>query len=273
VKISFIGAGKMAEALMARLPASENVIITDVNKARLNLLKRKYRVELAKDNFEAYCQGEIVILAVKPQNMSAVLANLAPQLKSGASALSSRIKLIVSIAAGVPLAFLQKGLPGVLLVRAMPNNPALVGKGITALAHGPRVTPKMLTKVRKLFDQVGETVIVPERLLDAVTGLSGSGPAFVYLAIEGLALGGVVAGLPKKLAFQLAVATALGAAETLKVTQQAPEELINLVASPGGTTIEGLKVLKRTRLSRNLLEAVVAAAKKSKIMSKRWAKE
>lgn len=260
-KIAFIGAGKMAEALIAHL---SNVVVADINKKRLAKLSKKYQIKVAKDNQAAFTAGNIVVLAVKPQNIAEVISNLQLQTVKPTN------KLIISIAAGIPLKYLEQKLPGVPVIRAMPNNPCLVGEGMTVLAKGKLVSNQMLLKAAKIFARVGEVALVPEKWLDAITGLSGSGPAFVYEAIEALAIGGVKAGLKKDLATKLAVQTVIGSALTVKESGKLPGELKAMVASPGGTTIEGLKVLKKFRFSRALASAVLAAAKKSKKLSRKW---
>jgi len=263
MKIAFIGAGRMAEALISRLP--RGVLVSDIKKDRLSRLKKKYKVKIAKSNLEAFQHGEVVMLSIKPQHMAEVLN----EVTSLGLRVSGR-KLIISIAAGIPLSYLQKKLPGFSIVRAMPNNPCLVGEGIIALARGKKVRSSELGAAKEIFKRVGEVIEVPEKWMDAVTGLSGSGPAFIYRTIEGLTGGGVAAGLPKRVAAKLALQTALGSAKTLKVTGKSPEELRGMVTSPGGTTIEGIKVLEKRKFSRALLDAVVAAAKKSRTLSQRW---
>ena len=253
----------MAEAFISRLAFPQNIIVADVSAKRLVFLQKKYKVKAAKDNFEAWQKGEIVVLAVKPQNMAEVLSTIDSQqlrvLKN---------KLVISIAAGVSLSYLQERLPGVAIVRAMPNNPCLVGQGMSALTKGKHVSSSQLKKVVTLFKETGEVVEVAEKLMDAVTGLSGSGPAFVYQVIAGLIAGGVAAGLSKDVATKLALQTILGSGETVKQTSKTPDQLTEMVASPGGTTIEGLKILKQKKLKQILTEAVVAAARKSKQLSR-----
>jgi len=264
-RIGFIGGGKMAEALISRLGSPRNIIASDVNIKRLNYLKKKYKIKVTKDNLDVFSKADIIILAVKPQSIAKVLN----ELRTESSELRGK-KLIISIAAGIPLAYLQKKLPGLPIVRAMPNNPCLIGMGITALAKGKKVSAANYRRVEAIFKSVGEVVNAPEKWIDAITGLSGSGPAYIYKAVEGLIFGGVVAGLPKKVAAQLALQTILGAATTVKETGKSPQELCEMVASPGGTTIEGLKVLKSRKFSRALMEAVIAASKKSKKLSQKW---
>ena len=266
MKLAFVGAGKMAEALIARLPDKKNIFAADVNRERLKALSAKYKIKILENNGAAFASAEVIVLAVKPQQMAEVLRGV------GCRGIGSggKKKLIISIAAGIPLKYLQKMLPKCAVVRAMPNNPALVGQGITALAKGARITNYELRITKKIFESVGEVVEVPERLMDAVTGLSGSGPAFVYQMIGVMAVGGVKAGLPKKIAAKLALQTVYGAAATVKETGRDPEELREMVTSPGGTTIAGLNVLERRLFSAALIEAIGAAAKKSRQLSKQW---
>ncbi|MBN3032875.1 MAG: pyrroline-5-carboxylate reductase [Candidatus Saganbacteria bacterium] len=265
MKIAFIGAGKMAEALIARLTDRKNIVAADVSRARLRFLSAKYKVKALTDNRAAFASAEVVILAVKPQQLTGVLDELNSNFEFRIS------KLFISIAAGIPLSYLQKKLPGHSVIRAMPNNPCLVGAGMTALAKGGRVTGRELRIARKIFEQVGEVVTVPEKWLDAVTGLSGSGPAYVYQLIEAMTAGGARLGLPRKLAAKLAVQTVFGAAAAVKATGREPAELRAMVTSPGGTTIEGLNVLARRRFSGAVIEAIAAAAKKSRALARQWA--
>jgi pyrroline-5-carboxylate reductase len=267
MKLAFIGAGKMAEAIIARLGRSAKITVSDIDRRRLRLLRSRYGVRPARDNRAAFAAAPVVILAVKPQNVAEVLAEL-----SGKELRINRGKLVISIAAGIPVKYLQKKLPGCRIIRAMPNNPALVGQGITALAKGPGAGGQGAKTARTVFQAVGEVVEVPEKWLNAVTGLSGSGPAFIYLVLEALAKGGAAQGLPAKLAERLAVQTVLGAAATVKTTARAPRELREMVTSPGGTTVEGLAVLEKYKLAGAVAGAVRAAATKAKVLSAKWAR-
>ncbi len=265
-KIAFIGAGKMAEALISKLEAK--IIVADIKKSRLSYLKKKYKTKIAKNNQAAFELADIVVLAVKPQDIDGVVAKFTLPKKAKQALQLQPKKIIISIAAGIELAYLQKMLPGFAIVRAMPNNPCLVGMGITALAKGKLVSAQQFKLAQKIFQAVGEVVIIPEKWMHAVTGLSGSGPAFIYLMIEALVRGGISEGLPKPLALKLALHTVLGSAATIIQTGKSPQELAEMVASPGGTTIEGLKVLKQHKHSKAIAKAVGAAAKKSRKLSK-----
>lgn len=258
MKIAFLGGGKMAEALIAGLGRTARVTVFDVDPKRLKLLKAKYKVQAAKSNAAAFAAAEVVILAVKPQHLAEVLAEVTGN------------KLVISIAAGIPISYLQKKLPGCRIIRTMPNNPALVGQGITALAPAKGVGSRGLGIAKKIFKAVGEVVVVPEKWMDAVTGLSGSGPAFVYLIMEALTEGGVARGLPFAVAEKLATQTVIGAAQTARQSVHSLRELRRMVTSPGGTTIEGLAVLEKFKLVDALAGAVRAAAKKSAVLSAKW---
>jgi pyrroline-5-carboxylate reductase len=276
MKIAFLGGGKMAEALIRGLGRTAKAIVYDVDPKRLRLLKAKYKVKVAQSNAEAFSLAEIIVLAVKPQNVAEVLEEIRAE-NVERRALSRGKKLVISIAAGIPIKYLQKHLPKCQIVRTMPNNPALVGQGITAIAKSPLVTPACrqagrypLLVTKRIFSAVGEVVVVPEKWLDAVTGLSGSGPAYVYLTIEALTEGGVAEGLPFAVAERLAAQTVIGAAQTAKQTSHSLKELRRMVSSPGGTTVEGLAVLEKFRLAKALAGAVRAAARKSRALSARW---
>jgi pyrroline-5-carboxylate reductase len=208
------------------------------------------------DNARVAAQSEILVLAVKPQQMAGALTELRPHIAPG--------KLVVSVAAGVRLAQLAEGLAdGVRLVRVMPNAPALVGCGASAYSLGPGAAPADAERVKKIIAGVGVTFEVDEKLLDAVTGLSGSGPAFVCVVIEALSDGGVRMGLPRAVATALAVQTVRGTAEMLAASGDHPAALKDRVASPGGTTIAGLAALETHGLRGALIAAVEAATRRS----------
>jgi pyrroline-5-carboxylate reductase len=203
--------------------------------------------------------ADVLVLAMKPPQAPAVMATLQPLLQPR--------HVVVSVAAGVRLTTLAAGLgPGVRLLRAMPNTPCLVGAGATGVAAGPQATAEDRALALRLFGAVGVAEEVPEALLDAVTGVSGSGPAYFFLAIEGLADGGVRAGLPRATALRLAAQAALGAARLVLETGQHPGALKDQVASPGGTTIAALASLERAAVRSAFLEAAVAAADRAREM-------
>jgi pyrroline-5-carboxylate reductase len=256
----------MAEAIFQRL-TRERIIVSDKNTRRLQELKVKYKITLATSNVEAFKEADIVFLSVKPQDMPEVLNELS-MIKVAKE--EAENKLIISIAAGVPLNYIQSKIPCCQVVRAMPNNPCMVGMGVTALVKGRETSLRMYKNAEVIFRAVGEVYWVPENWIDAVTGLSGSGPAFVYQAVEGLTQGGVEAGLPREIAEKLARQTLCGAAGMISQTEQSVPELTKMVASPGGTTEEGLKVLEEFKFKEALSKAVVAAAQKAKEIGQAW---
>jgi pyrroline-5-carboxylate reductase len=217
-------------------------------------------VAAALDNPEVM-HAPVVVLGVKPQVLPAVLASV--------KEFARPWHLIISIAAGVPLAVLEEALPDSRVIRVMPNTPTLVGAGMAALAPGRGVTPEDLALALDLFGAVGRAVVVEERLMDAVTGLSGSGPAFVAVFIEALADGGVKMGLPRPLALTLAIQTVLGTARLCHEEQMHPAVLKDLVTSPGGTTIAGLHALESRGFRSAVMDAVSAAAARSKELGKK----
>jgi len=259
-KVALLGAGQMAEALIGGILAAQpgsadNLLATDPLPQRRDRIKSQFGIRVGADNREAVSWAEVVILAVKPQ----VIDVLLQEVGAGMSG-----RLVISIAAGVPIRRLGARLPqGVPVVRVMPNAPALVRAGMSALAFGPGVGDEDQSYTRVLFEAIGRVVVVEEHLMDAVTGLSGSGPAFVFQAIEALADGGVKAGLPRVVAEQLAVQTVLGAARMVLETGKHPGQLKDMVASPGGTTIAGLHELERGRLRACLIAAVEAATQRA----------
>ena len=259
--IGFIGAGQMARALAqgfvaAGLASGRQVVHCDpVEAAALEFAARVAEAKKCVSNEEVVAQSNIVFLAVKPQNMPAVFAEIGG--KVGAE------KLFVSIAAGVTLAKLCDGLRTNRVVRVMPNTPALVGKGASAYALGPAATAADGQLVGQLLGAVGQAFQVDEKMLDAVTGLSGSGPAYVYVMIEALSDGGVRMGLPRDVATALAAQTLRGAAEMVLTTGEHPASLKDKVTSPGGTTIAGLQALEDRGLRAALIAAVEAATRRS----------
>lgn len=263
VKLGFIGVGNMGAAIIRGLleggqVARENLAAYDPDPARQAQME-ELGVQTALDNAEVM-HAPVVVLAIKPQVMPAVLAEV--------KELARPWHLIISIAAGVPLAVLEAAFPRSQVIRVMPNTPTLVGAGLAALAPGSGITPENLALALELFRAVGETVVVEERLMDAVTGLSGSGPAFVAVFIEALADGGVKMGLPRPLALTLAIQTVLGAARLCHEEQLHPALLKDLVTSPGGTTIAGVHALESGGFRGAVMDAVTAAAVRSKELGK-----
>ncbi|HXH86299.1 MAG TPA: pyrroline-5-carboxylate reductase [Nitrospira sp.] len=258
--IAFIGGGQMAEAIVGGLLAGklckpDHLWATDPIAARCDRLKSQFGIRVGSDNHEAVTWAEIVILAVKPQSLPDVLKEIGADL--------SRV-LVLSIVAGVTIRTIGERVPGASrIVRAMPNTPVFVREGMTALAFGAGCSEEDMSVSRTVFEAVGRVVPVEERLMDAVTGLSGSGPAYIFQAIEALADGGVKMGLPRQTAELLAAQTVLGAAKLVLESGEHPAKLKDRVASPGGTTIAGLHQLEQGGFRATLMGAVEAATKRS----------
>jgi len=262
-KIGLIGAGRMATALargfvQASLLAPEAIRASDPNQAARDAFARQVPgAEVLTENAAVAAWADVVLLAVKPQQMSAALAEIRGVLAPGS--------LVVSIAAGVPLERLAAGLPsGQRIIRVMPNTPCLIGQGASAFSRGEHAMADDGRLVAELLGAVGFAVEVPESMLDAVTGLSGSGPAFVYSMIEALAQGGARAGLPAELAAELAARTVAGAAQMVLQTGDTPAVLRERVTSPGGTTLAGLAMLEERGFGEAVMSAVTAATDRSK---------
>lgn len=262
MKLGFLGAGKMASALAkgfihAGLATGDSIIASDPSEAARASIAKDAGIRTADSNIDVLKSAPVIILAVKPDQVSAVLAEVRPHFTDA--------HLLISIAAGVTLARMETALPaGAKVVRVMPNTPALVGASASGFALGQAAGAGEAQLVQKLFSAVGTAYQVKESLLDAVTGLSGSGPAYVFLMIEALSDGGVAAGLPRDIATQLAAQTLLGSAKLLLETGQHPGALKDMVTSPGGTTIDGLHELEKGGLRAALINAVRAAAEKSR---------
>ncbi len=262
-KISFIGAGNMAEALIGGIIGSgsavpENIICSDVREDRLEFMGKTYGIGTTSDNLEAASSGDIVIYAVKPQIIASVLRETAEKLDMS--------KLIISIAAGIPLEAIEIALGKELrLIRVMPNVAALIKEGAAAIASGKNALKEDIELAMSIFNSVGKSIFLKENyLMDAVTGLSGSGPAYIFLIIDALADAGVKVGLSRQDAIPLATQTVLGAAKMLLETGAHPGELKDMVTSPGGTAIAGLHYLEKGGLRTTLINAVEAATNRSK---------
>ena len=260
--IGFIGAGNMAGALIngilqARLCSPQALFASDVKDAQLKKVKKSYGIQTSKDNTQVISQVNTVVLAIKPQNSEKVLSEITPAI--------TKKHLIISIVAGITTKHIAKHLGGNLpVIRVMPNTPALIQEGASVLSAGKYATEAHLKKALNLFSAVGKVVTVDEHLMDAVTGLSGSGPAYVFLFIEALADAGVKMGLPRSTAQLLAMQTCLGAAKMVSETGEHPAKLRDMVTSPGGTTITGLHKLEAGGLRNTIIDAVEAATKRSK---------
>ena len=260
--IGFIGAGNMAEALIRGLvrgghvPASR-VVASLPRRERLDQLATTYGIDVTTDNRELAKRCGLVVLSVKPQIMDKVLREIGDVIQAGT--------LVVSIAAGVDTETIEEALAdGVRVVRAMPNTPALVGAGATAISPGKHASEADLAAAKALFDAVGITVQLDESHLDAVTGLSGSGPAYIFLILEALADAGVKVGLSRRNAQRLAAQTVMGSAKLLLETDEHPGRLKDMVTSPGGTAIAGLHTLEEGGLRTTLINAVETATKRAR---------
>jgi pyrroline-5-carboxylate reductase len=266
-RIGFLGGGNMAGALVAGLLGSkvvekDQIRIAEPRRERQSELASEHGVAVTASNGDVAKWANVVVLAVKPQVMPAVLTECGAAIGGG--------HVVVSLVAGVPIQKIESGVgPGARVVRAMPNTAALARAGATALAAGSSATESDLDIARSLFDAVGVSVVLPEHQLDAVTGLSGSGPAYVMLFIEALADGGVKMGLPRDVALLLAAQTVYGAAKLLIESKQHPATLKDMVTSPGGTTIAGLSVLELAGTRGNLIAAVEAATLRATALGNR----
>ncbi|MCQ1534327.1 pyrroline-5-carboxylate reductase [Methanosarcina sp. KYL-1] len=266
-KIGFIGAGKMGSALMqgiikAGIVEPGSVGASDVYLPFLEDLKAQLGIRVSTDNSVIVQASDILILAVKPQTLGSVLANLRADITPE--------KLVISIAAGVPLSTYEEALPeGTRLVRVMPNIAATVSEAASGIAPGKNATPEDLDAALEIFSAVGTAVQVPEYLMDAVTGLSGSGPAFIFPVIEAMADGAVLEGMDRKSALTLAAQTVLGAAKMVLETGMHPGELKDMVTSPAGTTIQGIHALEEAGIRAAFMNAVIRASERSKELGKK----
>lgn len=264
--IAILGAGNMGSALLkgiinAKLTPPKKILACDTNLPRLQALSSEWKIRIAADLSAAVEISEIVLLCVKPQTLESVLQTIKPAIRPN--------HLVISIVAGVRIKFIQQIL-GIKLgiVRAMPNIAATVDEGAAAIAFGEHVTLEQQKIAKSIFEAVGEVVIVSEDQLDAVTGLSGSGPAYIYMVIEAMIDGGVKMGLSRDIASKLAIQTVLGSAKLAKTSRLHPAILRDQVTTPGGTTINAIHELESHGLRAMLINAVVTATERSKELSK-----
>jgi pyrroline-5-carboxylate reductase len=238
------------------------ITASDPRKERLEELRVALGIEATQNNRDIAERCSLVVLSVKPQIMDKILREVGDQMKPGT--------LVVSIAAGVDTETIEESLPdGVRVVRAMPNTPAMVGAGATAISAGKHATPEDMATAKALFDAIGITVELDESHLDAVTGLSGSGPAYIFLILEALADAGVKVGLSRRNAQRLAAQTVMGSAKMLLETDEHPGKLKDMVTSPGGTAIAGLHTLEQGGLRTTLINAVETATKRAQELGRR----
>jgi pyrroline-5-carboxylate reductase len=260
-KIGMLGTGNMASALVRGLLSSktlrsDQIRGSDVRAEHLAELEKTYGIKTTTDNSELLAWANVVVLAVKPQVIDRVLDQIAGDFNSDT--------LLISVAAGVPIRSIEARLPaGARVLRAMPNTAAIALAGATGVAPGSRATADDVKFTKALFDAIGRTVVLDESLIDAVTGLSGSGPAYIMLIIEALADGGVKVGLHRETALLLAAQTVYGSAKLLLETGEHPGRLKDMVTSPGGTAIAGLHTLESGGLRRTLIDAVEVATRRA----------
>ena len=260
--LGFLGGGNMGEALIKGLLNTSivpphKILVFDVSNERLNYLKKMYQITPCATLEEMVSPCGTIIIAVKPQTMEPVLKQL--------GTCKNMRALVISIAAGFSLERLAGSLPEKTpVIRVMPNTPALVQEGTSALARGENVSEQQMDFALKIFNSVGKAIIVEEKWMDAVTGLSGSGPAYVLMLMESLMDAGVLEGLPRQVSRELVLQTFLGTAHMVLETGKHPAELKDLITSPGGTTIEGLKVLEERGTRGALMQAVRAATLRSR---------
>ncbi len=265
MRVAFIGGGIMGEAMVKSLLAkgvvtNADVVVSDIAQERRKALKEKYSVRITDDNRAAVVDVDVVVLAVKPQELSGVLDQIRGSLSG---------QLVLSIVAGVSLDSLRRGLDYGRLVRAMPNMPAQIGEGVTVWTATSEVTSRQRGMAKSILGAMGEEVYVDsEKYVDMATALSGSGPAYVFLVIEALVDAGVHIGLPRQLSERLVTRTVLGSAQAVELTGKHPAELRNMVTSPGGTTAEGLLQLEKGGIRSLLSQAVIAAYEKAKSLGR-----
>lgn len=267
MKVGFVGAGAMAEAMIGGLLASgelppDHIFASDISPARLDFIRDTYGVNVCASNSAAVEHSQVVVVAVKPQVVPEIIPDLRGALKGH--------HMVISIAAGVTLEFLESELPpGTPVIRAMPNNPCLIRQGASVMAPGRWAGPEHEELAERVLRAVGLVTKLPEHLLDAVTALSGSGPAYVYLFIEALIDAGVLVGLPREVARTLVLQTVLGAVGMVQSTGRHPAELRDMVTSPAGTTVAGLAVMEQAGLRGVLMNAVKAAWARSRELGRK----
>jgi pyrroline-5-carboxylate reductase len=261
-RLAIIGGGKMGEALVAGLTHSGwcdpvDIVVSEIHAARREHLTKAYGVTVTDDSVEAIRGAESILLAVKPQDMEVVLDLIGPTVEAS--------QLVMTIAAGITIARLESHLRGdVPVVRVMPNTPALLREGAAAIAAGTHATDAHMARADEILQAVGRVVHLPEKYLDAVTGVSGTGPAYVFFLAESLIEAAVGVGLPRDVATELTVQTLLGSARMLRETGRHPVELREEVTSPGGTTVAAMRVLERAGVKSAFLDAVRAATERSR---------
>jgi pyrroline-5-carboxylate reductase len=261
-KIAVLGAGKLGETLIkglleARVIDIANVRITAGHQQRLDQMRERFNVAGSLSNKVASATADIIILAVKPQTVAIVLSEIGDALRPS--------QILISVAASVSTAFIEKHLAAAVpVIRAMPNTPCLLKKGMTGIAPGKNASAEHLELAKFIFDAVGRSIVADEKHMDAITGLSASGPAFIYIVIESLAEAGVKVGLPRDIATELAAQTVVGAGSMVLETSEHPAKLKDMVTTPAGCTIDGILELEEGGLRVTLIKAVVKATQRAK---------
>lgn len=263
--IGFIGSGNMATAMMggiinSKLVPANNIMCSDPSESKLKKLNSSYGVTITTSNSEVASKSDILVLSVKPQFYAEVIKEIKDTIKLNT--------IVVGIAAGQKIETVKRLFEkDIKVVRVMPNTPALVGEGMSALSPCPKVSENELNLICNIFNSFGKCEVVPEDLMDVVTGVSGSSPAFIFMIIEAMADGAVLEGMPRDKAYIFAAQAVLGSAKMVLETGKHPAELKDMVCSPAGTTIEGVSVLEETGLRNGIIKAVRTATKKSKDLS------
>lgn len=266
-KLAFIGAGSMAEAILSgilkqELVRSEQIFVTNhSNQVRLDLLKEHYHVQASHDKREVLQDADVVVLSMKPYDMSAAIDSIKSYLKPN--------QIVISVAAGVSTDYISLLVKGDNpIIRAMPNTSASIGLSATALAKGNTATEKHLTVAEQLFKTIGMTVNVEEQKMDAVTAISGSGPAYIYYLVEAMEKVAIDLGLDADIAKSLIIQTIIGAGEMLKSSEETPEKLRENITSPNGTTEAAIHTLKKYDFQKAIIECVKSASERSKELGK-----
>jgi len=260
-KLAVLGAGKLGETLISGMLdvgaiSRDRIIATAKHPERLEALKDRYKIRVTTSNRKAVKGAAVVLLAVKPQAVQELLEEIRGEL--------TRDQVVISVLASVTTAFLERCLNAPIpVIRAMPNTPCLIRSGMTALCKGVYAEEEQLKEAQQMFDSVGRTVILDEKYMDAVTGLSASGPAFMYIIIESLAEAGVKVGLPRSVATELAAQMTLGSAKMVLETREHPALLKDIVTTPAGCTIDGILELEEGKLRVTLIKAVVKATQRA----------
>ena len=264
--IGFIGSGNMARAMIqgmvkSELINSQNIMVSSKTKASIKLMDTKYGVKTTLDNKEVAKQSDFLIIAVKPHSYEEVLKEIREDIKEGG--------IIIAIAAGISMCYMEKLLGRErLIVKAMPNTPAMVGEGMTALSFSRSINDENRQEIIKIFNSFGKTETIDENLMDSFTAIAGSSPAYAYIMIEAMADGGVQQGIPRPQAYKMAAQAVLGAAKMVLDTERHPGELKDNVCSPGGTTIDAVAKLEERGFRTAIIQAMDVCAKKSKEMGK-----